>query len=298
MEEQLGIPPGDAKPKKSFDYIAALGFVIAALLALYLIWWLPARVSSGYVMPSVEGSVATLPQDLPVIWVRAWPWQGTPPDLQVTFILPGDKKIAVAAKVTATPGFYTRAVPATIQLSRIPAIAPTEILGIDLSWQGGSSSAVEPALWVTARPSDARAVGARTIWAQELPPGARPGVELSLAQHPEVVSISSPAPVTTPWISARCLPDTQGAAVAAKLLQGHLTAKPTACSRLGGADAVVVTPPLPGGYTFFVWQPALQELVNTHLRAVIVGKPLLATGEALTSSNWWRFSAVSLTPGL
>ncbi len=297
MGEQLGTPPGGTAVNKGFDYIAALGFLIAALLALYLIWWMPARVAAGYVMPNVEGSVATLPQELPVIWIRSWPWQGSPPDVTITFLLPADKKVTAAASVTATPGFYARAVPATLHLSRVPAIAPTEILGIDLTWQGGSSSAVESDLWVTARPSDTKATGARTVWAPELSTGARPAVELQLSQHPEVVSISSPAPVTSPWINARCLPDTKGAKVAAQLLQGHLTAKPTACSRLGGASAAIVTPPLPGGYTFFVWQPALEELVNTHLTTVIVGKPLVATGQTLTSSNWWQFAAGDLTPG-
>lgn len=293
MEEQLG----SATPRAGFDSIAALGFVVAAILIVYLAWWLPARVSAGYVMPTIEGSVATLPQDLPVIWVRAWPWQGTPPDASVTLLLPGDQKITVPADVSAAPGFYARAVPATLHLARVPGLAPTEILGIVLRWPGGSSSAVESALWVTARRSDTRAIGSRTIWSPQLMPGARPGVELSLAQHPQVISISSPAPVTTPWIAARCLPDTQDAVVATALLKGRLTAKPVACGKVSGTDAVVVTPPLPGGYTFFVWQPALQELVNTHIRTLIVGKPLIATGEALTSSNWWRFAGAGLTPG-
>ncbi len=297
MEEQLDSPPSIAGARRSFDYITALGFVVAAALILYLAWWMPARVSPGYVMPSVEGSVATLPQDLPVVWIRGWPWQATPPAAKVTFILPGGRRVTVAADVTATPKFYARAVPATLHLAHVPAIAPTEILGIDLRWRGGSSSAVEPALWVTARPSDARAVGARTIWAPQLAQGARPGVELSLARHPQVVSISSPAPAATPWIAARCLPDTQSASVAAGLLKGRLAAKPTACSRVSGSDAVVVTPPLPGGYSFFVWQPALQELVNTHLQTVVIGKPLTATGAVLTASNWWRFAASSPPPG-
>ncbi len=297
MEEQVGTPSGDAKPRARFDYITALGYVVSAILVLYLAWWMPARVAAGYVMPTVEGSVATLPRDLPVIWVRTWPWQGTAPDVSVTFVLPGNKKITVPAKVSAQPGFYVRAVPATLDLTKIPSIAPTEVLGINLHWSGGSSSAVEPALWVTARPSDAAADAARVIWASELPPGARPAVELSLAKHPDVVSISSPAPVTTPWIAARCLADTKTASVAAQLLRGRLTSKPRACTGLKGGNAAVVTPPLPGGYAFFVWQPALQELVNTHLRTVVVGKPLVATGEALTSSNWWRFAASDILPG-
>ncbi len=297
METEIGAPSNNEKPRPRFDYVAVLGYVVALVLALYLAWWMPARVSAGYVMPTIEGSVATLPQDLPVIWVRTWPWQGTAPAVDVTFVLPNNIKVTVPASVSARPGFYVRAVPATLALTRIPVIAPTEIVAINLRWPGGSSSASESALWVTARPSDALASGARTIWSTRLPAGARPAVELSLATHPEVISISSPAPGTTPWIAARCLADTSRGSVAATLLRGRLPGKPTACSRVQGTKAAIVTPALPGGYSFFVWQPALQELVNSHLRTVIVGKPLLATGEALTSSNWWQFSAAALTPG-
>lgn len=294
MDEQLGGAPSGL-PRPPFDPLTWVGYAVAFLLLLYLVWWMPARAPSGYVMPTLEGSVATLPTELPAIWVRGWPWQSTPPDLDVTFLLPGDRKVTVPAQATATPGFYDRAVPATLHLAKAPSIPPTEILGITLEWPGGSSSAVETALWVTARSGDARAPGASTIWSSALSPGARPGVHISLTQHPQVVSVSSPAPGVTPWLPARCLPATQRDARG--LLQGRLSAKPQACSQVGGASALVVTPPLPGGYTFFVWQPALQELVNTHLVTLIVGKPLIASSTPMTAGNWWQFAAGGLAPG-
>jgi len=297
MEDQLGAPSAQTAPRTGFDAVAALGWVVFVLLLLYLVWWMPARVAPGYVMPTIEGSVATLPQDLPTIWVRAWPWQYTPPAAEVTFLLPGGRKVAEKAAVTAEPSFFARAVPATMRLAKTPGIAPTQILGIDVTWQGGSSSAVQPSLWITARVRDQAATGARTVWAAHLQAGARPGVEISLAAHPQVVSISAPAPTTTPWVAARCLPDTRAASVAQDLLQGRLPGKPQSCSRVRGQQAVVVTPPVPGGYAFFVWQPALQELVNTHLQTVVVGPTEIATGAPFTSSTWWRFAAAGITPG-
>ena len=294
MDEEPGSAPSNP-PSARFDPVTALGYVVAALLLLYLVWWMPARVPAGYVMPTIEGSVATLPRELPAIWVRSWPWQATPPKADISFMLPGDRKVTVAAQASATPGFFSRAVPATLHLAKVPSITPTEILGIELRWPGGSSSAVETALWVTARRGVGRMPGASTVWAGELGAGARPAVDIPLARHPQVVSISSPAPDPTPWSAARCLPgapsDMRG------LLQGKLAAKPTACSQVESSSALVLAPPLPGGYAFFVWQPALQELVNTHLVTLIAGQPLIASSTQMTAGNWWQFAAGGLQPG-
>ena len=296
MEEQPERIRAGARLWTFLDRTAIAGYVLSAILVLFLIWWLPARVPPGYLMPTIEGSVGTLPDKLPAIWVRSWPWQTSPPDLRVTWLLPGEQKVTVPARAKVQPGLHGRAVPVDLSLVDLPRIAPTQVLGIVLQWPGGSSSAVESSLWITARASDTKAGGARTIWASRLAGGAQPGVAINLAQHPGVVAISSPAPQTTPWIAARCVPGVSSS-LATRLLQGDLKAKPRVCNRVGAMQAIVVTPPLPGGYTYYLWQPVLKELVNRHLRTAIVGGPKIAVSEPLTAFNWWRFATGGLQPG-
>ncbi len=296
MEEQPEKIRARARLWAFLDRTATAGYILSAFLVLFLIWWLPARVPSGYLMPTIEGSVATLPDTLPAIWVRSWPWQTSPPDLRVTWLLPGDQKITVPARAKVGGGFHGRVVPVDLQLGSLPRITPTQVLGIVLQWPGGSASAVESSLWITARASDAKASGAQTIWAPRLGAGAQPGVTLDLAKHPDVAAVSSPAPQTTPWLAARCIP-VVNRSLATKLLQGGLKAKTIACDRVGAIHATVVTPPLPGGYTYYLWQPALKELVNRHLRTTIVGSPMIAISKPVTAFNWWRFAAGGLAPG-
>lgn len=287
-------------PSEGFSLGTIIGIVVAVLLILYLLWWLPARVASGYVMPQIEGSVATLPTRLPVIWIRAWPWQSMPPAAKVTFDLSGGRTVGVAATATAATSFYVRAVPATLSLSAVPDIPPAEISEIEVSWPGGSSSAAESALWVTAHPGEGQLPGAKVVWSTRMSAGARPGVALQIGANPDVLSLSSPDPVLSPWVNARCLPlasTADAAATESQLLSGKLPAAPVACNKVTTANAIAVAPPLPQSDSFFVWQPVVQELVNKHLRKYVVGVPLIASEEPLTSSSWWRFAASSLSPG-
>jgi len=287
--------PGPVPRTRAVDAVAVVGLVVAALLALYLAWWLPARVSSGYVVPTMEGSTTTLPRSLPVIWVRAWPWQTEPPGARVTFVLSGGRRVSVAARATARPAFYARAVPAELDLTRAPAMSAGEVLAIDVRWNGGATNASESDLWISASTGAARARDATPVWSPHVAAGARLGVELGLGANPDVVALSSPAPSGSPWLPARCL--AAGHGTAADLLRGRVQGGLAACGGEKAGTVVAVTGPLPAGYEFFVWQPTLQELVQSHMQTLVVGPPLVMTSAAITSANWWRFAAGSPPPG-
>ncbi len=281
---------------------AWVGIVVAALLILFLIWWLPARVASGYAVPRITGSVASLPGRLPVLWVRGWPWQTTPPKAQVVFDLANGTHVSVAAVGSApTVGFFSgRAVPAELTLINAPPVHSNQVVGIQVEWQGGSSSAAEPALWISAPTGESPVPGATVIWATQLAPTARVGVELPVAKNPDVISVSSPDPVLSPWLNAKCVtvPSGESAApVRAALLHGSLPDQAQSCGRLRSGTAVVLAGTLGSPYSFYLWQPVLQEVVNSHIRRLVAGKVLVASEQPMTAQNWWEFTTAPLPPG-
>lgn len=279
-----------------------IGIVIAVLLALFLVWWLPARVASGYAVPRIFGSVASLPSRLPVLWVRSWPWQTQPPHAEVVFQFSGGKSASALAtgKAPAVGWFSGRAVPATLVLSHIPAVAPGQIVGIQVVWPGGQSSSSEPALWVSAHSTDPHAPGTAPVWTDRLTTTARLGVELPIAQNQDIVALSSPYPTLSPWTSAHCLAVSAGessTSVRAALLQGKVAGKIEACGALQGGQAVVLASSLPKAYGYFMWQPVVQELINTHLHTFVAGPVEIGTEQPMTTQNWWHFTAAPLPPG-
>ncbi|MDA8346367.1 MAG: hypothetical protein M0Z66_12930 [Thermaerobacter sp.] len=280
---------------------AWLGIVVAFLLVLFLVWWLPARVASGYAVPSISGSIASLPSRLPVLWVRSWPWQTNPPVARVTFDFANGKNTSAAAGATAPKvGWLSgRAVPAVLTLENAPSVQPNQIVGIHVQWQGGSSSASEPALWIAA--SDRRAApGAAVVWANQLIPASRVGVELPLSQNPDVISLSSPYPILSPWSSAQCVavPSTSSSlAIRHALLHGSVPGKAQSCGSLKTGKAIVLAAKIPNSYTFFMWQPILQEVVNSHIHSYIAGPVEIGSEHPMTVHNWWQFTTVPLPPG-
>jgi hypothetical protein len=275
---------------------------IAVLLILFLIWWLPARVASGYAVPRITGSVASLPGRLPVLWVRSWPWQTTPPKAKVVFDLANGTHVSAAAVGSApSVGWFSgRAVPAELSLVNAPPVHANQVVGIQVEWQGGSSSAAEPAFWIAAPTGESPVPGAAVIWASELDPAARVGVELPVAKNPSVISISSPDPVLSPWLNAKCITVPSGgsdAPVRTALLHGSLPDQPQSCGHIKSGTAVVLAGTLGSSYSFYVWQPILQEVVNSHIRTLVAGKVLVASEHQMTSQNWWKFTTAPLPPG-
>ena len=296
MEKQPARHAAD-EPNSGGGLFSWLGVVVAILLALFLVWWLPARVASGYAVPRITGSVVSLPSRLPVLWVRSWPWQTTPPAARVTFNFSSGAHVTVDATASAPlVGWLSgRAVPATLTLSKAGPLTPSQIVGIAVAWAGGSSSAAEPAFWVSARGDQGSAPGASAIWTDRLSSASRVGVELPIAQNPDVILLSSPDPVLSPWASAKCFPATQDAGSA--LLSGRAPHKLVSCGSLQSGNAVVVAAALPHSYTFVVWQPVVQEVINTHIRSLVAGPVEIGSTHPMTAQNWWQFTTQPLPPG-
>ncbi len=271
-----------------------LGLFVAVVLALFLVWWMPARVASGYAALRITGSVASLPARLPVLWVRSWPWQTVPPSASVVFTFADGAHVTALAKGSApSVGWLSgRAVPASLTLQHPPSVQSNQIVSIEIEWPGGQTSSPEPALWISAPSGEVALPGAEAVWTSHLNPGARVGVQLPIAQNPDVISLSSPNPLQSPWSSARCVRVPQGGAATlrSELLQGKLPTAPVACGGLKSGDAIVVAQKLPASFGFVVWQPVVQEVVNSHIRTLVAGPVEIGSTVSMTAANWWKFA--------
>ncbi|MDA8344275.1 MAG: hypothetical protein M0Z66_02200 [Thermaerobacter sp.] len=301
MDDPKGRQRDAAQETAAAGAFAWTGIVVAALLVLFLVWWLPARVASGYAVPRITGSFASLPARLPVLWVRNWPWQTHPPDATVIFDLANGKQVSANATGSApTVGWLSaRAVLATLLLQDPPTVQPDQIVGIQVEWSGGRSFAAESALWVSAASGGIQAPGAKVVWADRMPASARVGIELPMAKNPHVIEISSPNPTLSPWLSAQCVavPTGDGAGLRNALLRGDLPQQPQSCASLQSGEAVVLSAQLGKSYGFYVWQPVVQEVVNSHIRTMIAGPVQIGSVHPLTAQNWWRFTAAPPPPG-
>jgi hypothetical protein len=237
-----------------------------------------------------------------VLWVRNWPWQTHPPDATVIVDLSNGRQVSANATGAApSVGWLNaRAVEATLHLQDPPTLQPGQIVRIQVDWSGGRTSSVERELWVSAVSGTPYTTRATVVWANRMTASARVGVELPIVKNPNVIAVSSANPTLSPWASAKCVgvPTGDDASWRATLLHGEFPQQPRSCPSLQSGQAVVISAQLGRAYGFYIWQPVLQELVNSHIRTIIAGPVHIGSVHPVTAQNWWRFTTAALPPGL
>lgn len=298
MEETTSpaVGGGAKRIAKLFAYVFACLLAVSALALL--LWWLPARTASGYILPDSQGVIAQTPNNLWVIWIRPWPWSTVPPAATVTLDLPGRGAVSYFANALSVSFFSARAVPVDLSLSSrsSPFQRSGLISDIKLVWQGGSAQRKLTDFWAVGASTTQQISGFLPIITSSSPhPNLDVPLAITLQSVPQsVIAVSTPSPSLGPWQTPYC----DSVSNAGNALSGspsHIRATARAlsaagCRHLTGPQGLVETGRDPSTPVAFYWQTILQEISHGQIRTVSGGAGESGFGVWPDAFNWWRFT--------
>jgi hypothetical protein len=279
-------------------FLRALAWTVPALLAAaalaLLAWWLPARARPGYYLPDTRGVITMEPPDVLVFWVRAWPWDTTPPPATVILALPGGQ-VSAPAQAAPVSFFAPRAVAVSLRVDGIaPALEPGNIASIGLVWSGYRTTfRAMKDLWAMPAQTVQTMPGFAPLVASNAPGQASPLAVILTRVPQDVLAVAAANPVAGPWQSPRCL-SVANATAATQGTPQHLAAvlramTPGACDRPKGPEALVLAGRPPQGPVAYMFEPIVQVRSRGQTTTVAVTSFWSDTGMTPTAFNWWRF---------
>lgn len=303
MEETTSPAAGGGGNRVARTVAYVLACLLAAIALAMLLWWLPARTASGYIIPDSRGVIAQTPSDLYVIWVRPWPWSTRPPIATVTLNLPGRGNVSYAAFASNPVSFFSgRAVPVDLTLTSnsTPFHKSGLISDIKIVWQGGSARRVLTDFWAVhafleAAPSGQIAGFTLLITSQSARPSLNVPIALLLTKVPQrIVAVSTPNPTFGPWQTPLCVSVPNAKAATSGSFQNISSTvrslRTSACRHLTGPQAIVETGRNPTTPAAFYWQTILQEISRGQIVTVSGGAGESGFGVWPNAFNWWWFA--------
>lgn len=296
----MSLPTGGGGKRiaKLFAYVFACLLAVSAIALL--LWWLPGRTTTGYILPDSQGVIAQTPNNLWVIWIRPWPWSTVPPAVTVTMNLPGRGAVSYFANALSVSFFSARAVPVELSLSSnsSPFRKSGLISDIKLVWQGGSAQRTLTDFWAVrahqqTAPQGQVAGYALLITSQSPHPSLNVPIGLLLSPVPHrIIAVSTPNPTISPWRTPLCV----SVESASSATSGSQTASivhamsAAACSNMKGPQAIVETGKNPTTPVAFYWEAIVQEVTRGRITTVSSGAGESGFGVWPDAFNWWRFT--------